>query len=314
MRAWCVGFAMILVGNLSALAEDTIPQPRPSRIEVIAHRGASGYAPENTLAAFRKAAEMGADYFELDCRLSKDGEVIILHDADLERVAGLKTAAADLTLAEIQALDAGSWFGAEFKGEKIPTLRESLALATETCGVYVEIKAEAGDADTSGLLLKYAAGQATLTPDLRRRVIAISSMTRSRSLALTRATIAILREMQMEKRVVIQTFSPLICVMARLEAPEIRTELLLSDDKDDPTHYERLHAYALLVGAKGVNVNKDSLTPERLQALRKERRSVAVWTVNEKADMERFAGMGVTGIITNFPDVARSVVSAVPAQ
>jgi len=310
MRGWIGGIASVFLGASGAFGADAAPQVRVAPIEVIAHRGASAYAPENTLAAFRKAVEMGADYFELDCRLSKDSEVIILHDADLERVAGQKTAAADLTLAEIQALDAGSWFNPTFKGEKIPTLREALAVATEACGVYVEIKAEAGDSESSGLVLKHAANKPTMTPDLRRHMIALGNMSRSRSLPLTRATIAIIKEMQMEKRVVIQSFSPLICLMARLEAPGIRTELLLSDDKDDPTHYDRLHTFALMIGAKGINVKKDSLTPERLQAIRNERRTVAVWTVNEKPDMERFVGLGVTALITDFPDVARAVVSA----
>lgn len=307
MRKWSLVLALVFLGGVAGGAE-------PAKVQVIAHRGASAYAPENTLASFRKAAEMGADYFELDCRLSKDGEVIILHDADLERVTGVKSTAADLTLAEIQALDAGSWFSPEFKGEKIPTLREALAVATPSCGVYVEIKAEAGDSETSALLLKYCADQATLTRDLRSRLIAIASMTRSNSLALMRATVAILREMNMGRRVVIQSFSPLICLMARLEAPEFRTELLLSDDKDDPTHYDRLHAFALLAGLRGINVNKDSLSPERLAALRGEQRSVAVWTVNEKPDLQRFATAGVTAIITNFPDVCKQVLAEVPAK
>lgn len=278
-------------------------------VQVIAHRGASGHAPENTLAAFRKAVDMQSDYFELDCRLSKDNAVIVLHDADLERVAGLKQDAADLTLAELKALDVGTWFSAAFKDERIPTLRESLAVATDQCGVYVEIKAEQGDGVTSAELVQLCANEPALSRKLRSRLQIVANGSASRSVPLTRAAIAEIRAMKLEKRVVIQSFSPLICYLAHLEAPEIRTELLLSDNKDDPAHYERLHAFALLLGLPGVNVNKDALTPKRLQALRGEQRSVAVWTVNEVPELEHFASSGVTAIITNFPDRCRAVLA-----
>ena len=93
---------------------------------VIAHRGASGSAPENTLAAFRRAEQMGAAMIELDVQLSRDGEAVVIHDWTLERTTDGHGAVRDRTLAELRALDAGSWFGPAFRGEHVPTLREVL--------------------------------------------------------------------------------------------------------------------------------------------------------------------------------------------
>ena len=89
---------------------------------VIAHRGASGHAPENTLAAFRKAIVQGATFIETDLQLSRDARFVAIHDATVDRTTGGRGAVHDLTLADLRRLDAGSWFSSEFAGERIPTL------------------------------------------------------------------------------------------------------------------------------------------------------------------------------------------------
>lgn len=110
---------------------------------VIAHRGASGHAPENTLAAFHKAAELGARFIETDLRLSRDLHIIAMHDATLERTTNGRGAVHDRTLAELGELDAGSWFAAEFSGERIPTLEEIFEFSRQTdIGFYLEIKSQ----------------------------------------------------------------------------------------------------------------------------------------------------------------------------
>jgi glycerophosphoryl diester phosphodiesterase len=109
-------------------------------IEVIAHRGSSRDAPENTLSAFRKAIEVGADYAELDVQRTADGAVVVLHDEDLLRVAKVNRKLADMTLAEIQAVDVGRRFGPEFAGERIPTLAETIALARDRIKLVIELK------------------------------------------------------------------------------------------------------------------------------------------------------------------------------
>ncbi|HET7089154.1 MAG TPA: glycerophosphodiester phosphodiesterase family protein, partial [Anaerolineae bacterium] len=90
----------------------------------LAHRGASAYAPENTLAAFRLAAEMGADGLEIDAKLSRDGAIVILHDATVDRTTSGSGRVSDLTLSQLKSLDAGSKFRSRFAGEHVPTLDE----------------------------------------------------------------------------------------------------------------------------------------------------------------------------------------------
>src|SRR5258706_7669974 len=108
---------------------------------VIAHRGASGHAPENTLAAFRKAVAHGAPFIETDLQLSRDARFVAIHDSTVDRTTGSCGAVHDLTLAELRRLDAGSWFGSEFAGEHIPTLEEILEFAKRHDVVfYLEIK------------------------------------------------------------------------------------------------------------------------------------------------------------------------------
>src|ERR1700694_2483556 len=96
---------------------------------VIAHRGASGNAPENTLAAFRKAVALGATFIETDLQLSRDAHFVAIHDATVNRTTNGQGRVHDMKLAELRRLDPGSWFGSEFAGERIPTLGESLAFS-----------------------------------------------------------------------------------------------------------------------------------------------------------------------------------------
>jgi len=115
------------------------PGARP--MLVIGHRGASGHAPENTLAAFRKAVALGATFVETDLQLSRDAHFVAIHDATVNRTTNGKGAVHDLTLAQLRNLDAGSWFGSEFSGERIPTLEEILQFSKKNDVVfYLELK------------------------------------------------------------------------------------------------------------------------------------------------------------------------------
>jgi glycerophosphoryl diester phosphodiesterase len=108
---------------------------------VIAHRGASGHAPENTLAAFKKAVGLGATFIETDLQLSRDARFVAIHDDTVSRTTNGQGTVHDLTLAELRRLDAGSWFGSEFAGERIPTIEEILEFAKKNDVVfYLEIK------------------------------------------------------------------------------------------------------------------------------------------------------------------------------
>ena len=143
-----------------------------SVVDIIAHRGASAYAPENTLVAFEKAVELGADWFELDCTLSKDLEIIVIHDDDMKRTTGVTGAIRDLTLEAIKKADAGSWFDESFAGETVPTLGEALDLAKGRIGVYVEIKDAGGDASLRQSLLKLGEESGAFLPDHRSDLMA----------------------------------------------------------------------------------------------------------------------------------------------
>jgi glycerophosphoryl diester phosphodiesterase len=108
---------------------------------VIAHRGASGHAPENTLAAFKRALGLGATFIETDLQLTRDSRFVAMHDATVNRTTNGQGKVHDLTLAELRRLDAGSWFGSEFAGERIPTLEEVLEFSKKNDVVfYLELK------------------------------------------------------------------------------------------------------------------------------------------------------------------------------
>jgi glycerophosphoryl diester phosphodiesterase len=122
---------------------------------LVAHRGASGYAPEHTIAAYRLAIEQGADFVEQDLQISKDGVLVCLHDLTLERTTDVETVfprrgqgdgalrhwrVSDFTLAELKQLDAGSWFGEKFRGARIPTFQEAIDEVRGKAGLYPETK------------------------------------------------------------------------------------------------------------------------------------------------------------------------------
>jgi glycerophosphoryl diester phosphodiesterase len=146
--------ALLMVGLVSEEA------PAESRKWLIAHRGASAYAPEHTLAAYRLALDQGADYVEPDLGVTKDGVLVCLHDETLERTTDVETRfpdrarasdsgaprrwfVSDFTLAEVKTLDAGSWFAAKFAGERVPTLDEVIDLVGDRAGLFPELKAPA---------------------------------------------------------------------------------------------------------------------------------------------------------------------------
>ena len=106
----------------------------------MAHRGASTETPENTMAAFQKAIDDMADYIELDVQLTSDGEVIVMHDSNAYRTTGVDENIANMTYKEVRRLDAGSWYSVEYKGEKVPGLREVLELAQGKIKLNIELK------------------------------------------------------------------------------------------------------------------------------------------------------------------------------
>ena len=285
---------------------DTMAQ---SNTKVIAHRGASAYAPENTLAAFRLASEMKADFFELDCTLSRDGEVIVIHDDSLDRTTPLRGAVMSTNSSVITKVDAGSWFDAKFSEERVPTLGETLDFAKDTIGVYVEIKdSDPNDDILMKTLVELGMSKGGLLPELRDEVLEIIEISDSPNLELTRKVIAEIRERKMEDKIVIQSFSPIVCAVALIEAPEMRTELLAAASRDNPDIWPLFQQWAKMLGVHGFNCNKDLVTQELVDEFHGAGMTMAVWTVNSKRDMKRLADLGVDAIITDRPDVCLEVL------
>ena len=245
---------------------------RGPRVAVIAHRGASAAAPENTLAAFRLAREVGADWFELDCMLAADGEVVVMHDSKVDRTTNGRGAVASMTLAELRALDAGSWKDPRWAGERIPTLDEALAAAGGPTGVYIEIKARE-DSDAA----------------------------RAAGLTLAEKTVALVRARGMERQVVVQSFSAHCCAAAKRIAPELRVELLTGCKAEEEDKWSTACRAVEDFTLDGLNPSAEGFTPERLAAVHAGGRTMAVWTVDEPEKMRALALHGVDAIITNRP-------------
>lgn len=279
------------------------------RIEVIAHRGASAYAPENTLAAFELAVEQMADWYELDCHLAADGGVAVIHDGTTDRTTGVAGAIGAMTIPQLKALDAGSWKGAAFAGEPIPTIEESFDMAKGRIGVYAEIKDQGGDDALIAQILADAAGRKFADDAFRAQAMDRIEASGSRNLTLTRNVIAAIRERAMEKEVVIQSFAPIVCVVAAVEAPEIRVEVLAIDDEKDPEIWERYLRFTYLFDFDGLNTNAGALSEGRLAALQSAGKSVAIWTVDKDEDLRKYASWGVNRIITNRPDACLAILT-----
>jgi glycerophosphoryl diester phosphodiesterase len=125
---------------MTALAAPVALAADPLKVEIVGHRGASFDAPENTVASFKLTWEQNADAAELDIYLSKDGKIVVIHDPNTKRVAGVDKKVSDQTSDELRQLDVGKWKGAKFAGEKLPSLGEMLATVPPGKRVLIEVK------------------------------------------------------------------------------------------------------------------------------------------------------------------------------
>ncbi|MGJ8634161.1 MAG: glycerophosphodiester phosphodiesterase family protein [Luteolibacter sp.] len=141
MRRFIVGLLVLAVaGIFHSVAVCREAESFPGQTMLIAHRGASDVAPENTVIAVEKAFDLGADAVEIDIWLSRDGHPVVFHDSTTDRITGIKRKIKELTLAEIQRLDGGKWKGKEFSGERIPTLDQVLEVRPDGKVIVIEIK------------------------------------------------------------------------------------------------------------------------------------------------------------------------------
>jgi glycerophosphoryl diester phosphodiesterase len=244
------------------------------RTWVIAHRGFSGRAPENTVVAIREAIAIGADMAEIDVTLTADERVVVIHDETLDRTTNGSGKVADYSFDDIRNLDAGSWFAAQFAGEKVPTLEEILDTVKGRILLNVEIKSEAVD---RGISDKVAAA---------------------------------IRDRGMTDQVIVSSFSPTALERMHAVAPEIRTAVLYNKDLQrgqDPA--EIVHS----LGASAFNIRGSRLKAEMLRSCREHGIPVGVYTVDKPRKMKRWVKKKIDAIFTNYPDRLIEVLGEAPA-
>ncbi|MCL2672890.1 MAG: hypothetical protein FWF01_00695 [Alphaproteobacteria bacterium] len=251
---------------------------------IIAHRGASGDAPENTLAAFGLAKRVGAHGVELDTHLSADGEIVVIHDYTLNRTARLPSGAllqsqasvADLTLGQLQCYDVGVWFSTAYAGEKIPTLEQAMDLIGPDMLLDIEIKADKGK-------------------PFRELALAMADFLHGYS------------KKHPVDNVMVSSFNPLalraFAARARQLNLKVPTGLLYGKESDVPWYLRR--------GEGRIAHNPDFMIPYFANLLDKRslsaiglfrKRPVFTYTVNDMEIAKRLAQKNISGIITNYPE------------
>ncbi len=233
---------------------------------IFAHRGASAHAPENTIPSFELALVQGADAIELDAKLTADGQIVVLHDATVDRTTEGAGRLAQKNLADLRSLDAGSFFSEQFRGVQIPTLEEVF----EAVGKRIFINVE---------LTNYAAPRD----------------------ALVEKVCALVKKHALEKSVIFSSFLPSNLRQAERFLPEVPRGLLALGGWMGTWarsfgfsfgEYAALHPYLTDVNAQQVS---------RVHRLK---RRIHVWTVNQPEDIERLNAWGVDGIFTDDPQLA----------
>jgi glycerophosphoryl diester phosphodiesterase len=241
--------------------------------QIVAHRGASGYAPETTLESYRMAIQMEADFVEMDVHRLGSGEIVAIHDADVSRTTNGRGRIAELNIDDLQALDAGSWFNeafprkarAVFAGLRVPTLQQIIDLVKPSgLGFYVEIK-----------------NPELYPPDFENSLLSL------------------IRANGIEESTRFLSFSSHSIEKIKDLDPSIKTALLISRRMKDPV------AATLDAHADELGIRHDLATASIIDSAHEKNLSVSVWTVDRPADLRRMSELRVDRIITNYPDRAR---------
>lgn len=238
---------------------------------IIAHRGASAYAPENTRAAFELARDMGADGFECDVHLSKDGVPVVIHDENLKRLAGLNKRVRDLTCRKLKQLDVGSWFDRRFCDQRILTLEEALVLSKPRFVCMVEVK-DSGDGRTNERLAREVA----------------KSLKGARAMACS--------------------FNAGICAALKRMLPRLHVDWIAGDLRAMTRALSAQKASEL--GVNGLSADYRHLTVARVRQAHNAGLRVDAWTVNRAPSVLHLARLGVDAIETDKPDMALKALSA----
>jgi glycerophosphoryl diester phosphodiesterase len=246
-------------------------QPRSQPL-IIAHRGASAHAPENTLAAFQLAAEQGADAIELDVDLTRDGQAVIMHDATIDRTTDGTGAVHDLTLEEIRRVDAGAWKGAAFKGERVPLLAEVFTAVGQRVLINVEVKSMS--LRGNGVEAKVA---------------------------------ALVQQHNLFERVIISSFNPFALRRIRHIEPRLACGLLYAPGL--PIALWQTWLAPLVPQLDARHPHHSQVSRPLVEKWHAHGQRVNVWTVNDAATLRAMALAGVDGIIGDDPVLLRKALN-----
>lgn len=244
---------------------------------VTAHRGASGYAPENTLSAVKKALDIGVDRIEVDVQQTADGVVVCLHDKTLDRTTSGKGKVGGKPFPELKELKANKGFESDFSDEPIPTLEQVFEVLDGTTQFVIEIKA----------------GHETY-PEIEENVVAL------------------IRKFKAEKWAVVHSFNDKVLELIHANHPDIRLQKLFVSYSgglmlDFKLHSVKLSNYDYVEGFGISRTGTKRKLVEKIHALGK---TVHVWTVNEESDMKKLIELGVDGLISNYPEKAKRLVGS----
>ena len=239
-----------------------------SATKIMAHRGASGYAPENTMIAFELAEKMGADLIELDVHICKSGELVVCHDETVDRTTNGSGYIKDLTLEELKTLDAGSHFNEKFSDAKIPTFVEVLDwIKDRSIGLNVELK-----------------NAPIFYPHLEEKVLNL------------------IEKYDLSDRVIISSFNHYSLAKCKQLNPKIKTGLIYMAGLFEPWDYCRN------VQADAIHPFFYGIVPEIVKGCKENKIEINAWTVDDEDSMRSLIALGIDGIITDFPDKARKVL------
>lgn len=235
-------------------------------VEIVGHRGASHDAPENTLAAFRLAFSRGADAVECDVHLSADGRLVVIHDADTKRTTGRRLVVARSNWEQLLALDAGSWKGERFRGERLPLLEQVLELVPPGRGLLIEVKCG---------------------PEMVPRLLPL------------------LQERTDGRRLLVISFNLEVVSRLKQRRPGQRV-LWLVKARRRPGGGFRPHPRDIVATARdnhldGLGLDRRGVNDDIMAAARAAGLAVYVWTVDDQAEARQLVERGATGIITNRP-------------
>ena len=237
--------------------------------KVWAHRGASGYYPENTMSAFEEAVRQKADGVELDVHMTKDGYLIVCHDETLNRTTDGKGFIKQHNLYELKQLDAGSWFDKKFKGEKIPLLEEVIDLVRRSdMDLNIEIKAGS-----------------IFYPGIEEKVLMM------------------INKYGIKEKLIISSFDHYSLVKIKSIDKDIKTGILYSEALYKPINYMKT------TGANAIHPNYITLTKDIVEEAHSLGIDINPYTVNKEEHIRMVKAMNVNAIITNYPDLTKAILA-----